>query len=91
MNRCIMAMFDTPFKIGLRRYIASASAWISLYPDDGTTVSLLMRTADQAMFHTKKQGGHQFSCFSSTMQVAVKRKAELLRDIQLALDHGHYI
>jgi diguanylate cyclase (GGDEF)-like protein/PAS domain S-box-containing protein len=52
----------------------SASVGISMYPDDGDNLNLLMRTADQAMYLVKKSGKNHFK-FASDFQLAESLKA----------------
>ncbi len=51
----------------------SASIGIALYPDDADSVDLLLRCADQAMYHCKHHGKHGYCRFSEEM-VALDRK-----------------
>lgn len=46
----------------------SASIGISLYPDDGEEISLLVKQADMAMYKAKKEGKNGFRFFDISME-----------------------
>jgi diguanylate cyclase (GGDEF)-like protein len=58
----ILAHIATPVLIGHREFTLSASIGISIYPDDGTNVEMLLKNADIAMYRAKDRGrnNHQF-------------------------------
>ena len=43
------------------------SIGISVFPDDGNTVDILIKNADQAMYHAKKSGKNQYSFYKSNV------------------------
>lgn len=56
--------FETskPFQIDKAYILATFSIGISMYPDDGKDIEVLMKKADTAMYSAKKQTGNAF-CF----------------------------
>lgn len=51
-----------PFMIRNHEVFVSASIGVSMYPDDGLDISDLIRSADMAMYHSKRNGRNQV-CF----------------------------
>ena len=41
------------------------SIGISVFPDDGDTIDILIQNADQAMYHAKKSGKNQYCFYQS--------------------------
>ncbi len=65
-----------PHLVAGHRLHVSLSIGISLYPDDGKTVEMMVRNADIAMYHAKKNGRNNYQVFTQEMNVrAVKRHA----------------
>lgn len=74
----ILKQMRTPFDLdGDGRHIAhiSSSIGITLYPDDGADVEILMKNADQAMYAAKESGRNRFQYFAPVNKVVdVHRK-----------------
>ncbi len=49
----LVAVLDEPFLLSGRKLTLSASAGVSLFPEDGTDPRTLIRSADSAMYHDK--------------------------------------
>ncbi|MBW4055167.1 MAG: EAL domain-containing protein [Proteobacteria bacterium] len=65
-----------PHPVAGHRLHVSLSIGISLYPDDGKTVEMMVRNADIAMYHAKKNGRNNYQVFTQEMNVrAIKRHA----------------
>jgi len=63
----------------------SASAGITLYPDDGETNEVLLKNADQAMYAAKREGRNRYCYFTSAMQEQVNRRARIVSELRHAL------
>lgn len=63
---------------------------ISIFPDDGQTVSSMMKNADMALYDAKLKGKNNYIIFkfSETGQ-ALKQKIEMEDNLRLAIDSGH--
>lgn len=44
----------------------SCSIGLSLFPDDGSDLDILMRKSDAAMYHAKKEGGNRYKIYSES-------------------------
>jgi diguanylate cyclase (GGDEF)-like protein/PAS domain S-box-containing protein len=81
----ILKRLTEPFALGDDRACISASIGITLYPDDGTTVDVLLKNADQAMYSAKYQGRNRFNYFAPAMQEASKARTVLTGELHDAL------
>ena len=76
---------SAPLVIAGQEIVMTASIGISLYPDDGTDVSSLLRHADTAMYRAK-QSGSDFCYYESTMESALSDRLKLENDLRRALE-----
>ncbi len=60
----IIAALAQPFDIDGHTAQVTVSIGITLYPDDGADLNLLMENADQAMYEAKRAGRNRFSFFT---------------------------
>ncbi|MED4228030.1 EAL domain-containing protein [Neobacillus cucumis] len=60
----ILDALSTPFKLNTTEVFTSPSIGISLYPEDGETVELLIKHADFAMYQAKKAGKKTYRFYS---------------------------
>ncbi|MEO5797252.1 MAG: diguanylate cyclase [Rhodoferax sp.] len=58
-----------PYQVGKHQLQVSASIGLSIYPDDGSDVETLLRHADIAMYHAKKNGRCNFQMFSPDLEL----------------------
>lgn len=63
----ILSTFHQPFAIADRQITLTASIGISVYPTDGTSVDLLLRNADTAMYRAKAKKGDTYVFYTPTM------------------------
>jgi diguanylate cyclase (GGDEF)-like protein len=71
----LVSAIGTPGRIGDHVLRLSVSMGISLYPDDGEDVALLVDRADMAMYQAKRRGLGQFAFYDAA--AAGARRAEL--------------
>lgn len=81
----LLDKFNEPFQLGDERVYVSASIGITLYPDDTTNLSQLLKNADQAMYAAKNQGRNRYRFFTAAMQETLQYRAEILADLRCAL------
>ncbi|MGV3591955.1 MAG: putative bifunctional diguanylate cyclase/phosphodiesterase [Gammaproteobacteria bacterium] len=68
----------------------SASAGITLYPDDGETFDVLLKNADQAMYAAKREGRNRYCYFTPAMQEQVNRRTRMISELRLALASNQF-
>lgn len=81
-RRLVQAMAE-PFTINDYSFHIGVSIGISAFPEDGATADLLIRNADVAMYHAKKNGKNNLQFFSQSMNDAALERFTLenaLRD-----------
>ncbi|WP_051949104.1 bifunctional diguanylate cyclase/phosphodiesterase [Methylosinus sp. PW1] len=83
-----LAAIAEPIEIGERRVELSASIGVSLCPENGLDVSTLLRAADIAMYHAKRDGRGLFRFFEQSMDEDLRRRAELESALRKAVAAG---
>ena len=66
----------------------SASIGVAVYPLDGQDAETLLRNADLAMHHAKREGRNNYQRFMPDMAVHTERRAELKVRLRRALERG---
>jgi len=82
-EKLIGAMAE-PHQIGEHRLYVTLSIGISIYPDDGADVETVVKNADIAMYHAKRNGRNNYQMFTTQMNV----RAVARQTVQDALRHG---
>ena len=75
-------------RIGSHDMYLSASVGVAVYPLDGQDAEALLRSADRAVHHAKRQGRTNFQRFMRDMAVHTERRAELKVRLRRALERG---
>jgi diguanylate cyclase (GGDEF)-like protein/PAS domain S-box-containing protein len=86
----ILQKLSEPFQLKTEVAYISASIGITVYPNDGTEIDVLMKNADQAMYAAKNQGRNRYSYFTSSMQWASKMKVQIANDLRGALADNQF-
>lgn len=81
----IIEKLKVQFNLGREIVYISASIGITVYPDDGNSVTTLLKNADQAMYSAKREGRSRFCFYTPSMQEAANLKMKLIKDLHLAL------
>lgn len=79
-----------PFLVEGHVLYTSPSIGIAVFPDDGSSVSLLMRNADTAMYQSKNDGGKGYKFFSAAMSHFVAERMEVETGLYRALENGEF-
>ncbi len=86
----IIEALSAPFRVGQDVVHISASIGITLFPQDASEPSELIRNADQAMYFAKKAGRDQFRYFTRSMQEQAQARLGLGRDLRRALAENEF-
>lgn len=84
--RQLMAVFKEPVCLGEQEFYISASGGIAVFPEDGETVSALIKHADLAMYDAKKNGKGQVVFCSEEMKNCIREKMILTNSLHRALE-----
>ena len=82
----ILKPLARPFRIGPHEVFVTASAGISLYPEDGTSLEDLLKKADIAMYQAKAQGRNNQQFYHRDQDGRVERRLLLAGAIRRALE-----
>ncbi|HEX6138113.1 MAG TPA: EAL domain-containing protein [Casimicrobiaceae bacterium] len=86
----LVAALASPFRIVGRDVQVSCSLGISLFPQDGSDATKLMKCGDMAMYHAKRCGRNNFQFFSPEMDAAARRRLSLETGLRRALEKGEF-
>ncbi|WLI89553.1 EAL domain-containing protein [Massilia sp. R2A-15] len=67
------------------------SIGIAIFPEDGDNPDTLLRNADIAMYHAKRDGGARYSFFAPQMQETAARRLALGSALQRAIGAGEFV
>ncbi len=68
----------------------SASIGISVFPEDGQEANALLKHADIAMYHAKKNGGNNYQFFKKSLNRAVLSRFTLEQDMKSAIANKEF-
>ena len=88
--RKILAVLSAPFVLGGHELFISASIGISVYPDDGREMGVLLKNADVAMYRSKDQGRNTYQFYSARSNVHSLEKLALESSLRRALDRNEF-
>ena len=74
-----------PFRLKNEVAYVSTSIGIAFYPADAADSSVLLKSADQAMYAAKNQGRDRYSYFTASLQQAAHARMRLINDLRGAL------
>jgi diguanylate cyclase (GGDEF)-like protein len=74
----------TPVTLSSQTVSVSSSIGITMYPGDGLSAEDLLKNADIAMYHAKKQGRSNFQFFTPQMDELVKARLKLENPLKKA-------
>lgn len=87
----VLDVLAKPFTVETHELQLNSSIGISLYPDDGTDVNALMRTADTAMYHAKKIGRGNFQFFTPALNEATQQRLIIGARLRKALAENEFV
>jgi len=71
----VISRIPQPVEYESRQVEVSTSIGIAIYPEDGTETRLLIKKADEAMYHIKRSGKNRFCFFEETVTSSDSGKA----------------
>src|SRR5437868_13441205 len=87
----ISAKVGEPITIEGKELYVTASAGISLYPQDGRDVDTLLKNADAAMYRAKEHGRSNFQVYTSEMNERVNDRLALEHALRRALEKNEFM
>ncbi len=89
--KLVSELASKPVLIGGRPLSISTSLGIAKYPDDGEDSTTLLRNADTAMYAAKKSGKNRYIFFTEDMNLSLRYRIEIERDIKHAIELDNQI
>lgn len=87
----IITVMNRPFSIQGKDIKIGTSIGVSLYPDDGNDLDELVRRADTAMYHAKKNGKNNYQFFTDDMHQRAAHRQMIEQDIYRALEKKKFV
>ena len=81
----IIAMFRKPWYLMETEYFCTMSMGVAFFPDDGTEVDDIIKTADIAMYEAKKAGKNQYSIYDNTSSENVSKRLDIENNMRQAV------
>lgn len=82
----LLAALMEPFNLAGHPVEVGASLGVAMRPQNGQTLTALMRAADVAMYHAKDQGRAQFQFYTDALGEQLAHRTKLESDLRAAVD-----
>lgn len=90
ISQNILAAVSAAFDIGSHAIKTTLSIGISLFPQDGDSAQPLIKKADMAMYHVKKERRGQIYFYNDNLNARVLERMHLERELQQARENGEF-
>jgi diguanylate cyclase (GGDEF)-like protein/PAS domain S-box-containing protein len=87
----LLRVLSEPFMIDGKEIFVSASIGIARHPDDSTEMDAMIKYADSAMYHAKKQGRNNFQFYERELTANASRRLELEAALHKACRNGEFM
>lgn len=87
----LLQKLNNPFNLSGTEVVVTPSVGISLFPDDGDDCETLLKCADTAMYHAKREGRNNFQFFADEMNHQVVERLNLETEMRRALERNEFI
>lgn len=86
--RRMLELCQQPFEHEAQLLVTTVSIGVSLYPNDGDSVQLLLTRADQALYQAKREGKNGFHLYSNRLNEQTHQRLRLEHDLRRAITQG---
>ncbi|MCG9754387.1 EAL domain-containing protein [Shewanella insulae] len=86
----LIRQIEKPFELYGREFFISTSIGVSLWPDDAKEPEVLIKNADQAMYHAKEEGRGNFQYFSAERNAEALYHLKLEAELRRAMDRQEF-
>ncbi len=84
----IVERFESPFEVAGQQLVVTASAGVSLWPDDVAAFAELAGNADAAMYEAKRGGRNRVAMYEPRLREAQVAKLRMQADLRQALERS---
>jgi diguanylate cyclase (GGDEF)-like protein/PAS domain S-box-containing protein len=89
--RRILEALAKSFLIHGHEVSVTASVGIAIFPTDGDSVDLLLKSSDVAMYHAKEEGRNNFQFYSATMNALAAERLEMENELRKGLERHELV
>jgi diguanylate cyclase (GGDEF)-like protein len=86
----IVQSLAQPYEIGMHTVWTSASVGIAIYPQDGDSAQVLLKNADMAMYHVKKQKRGTIQFFHEELNQKMMERAQFEHELHQAVERKEF-
>ncbi len=86
----ILETLRQPFQFGNLQFLVTGSVGVSVYPRDAADISMLLRSADTAMYHAKEKGRNNFQHFHAGLDARVTGRVQLEAKLRRAVEEERF-
>ncbi|WP_313705814.1 EAL domain-containing protein [Massilia sp.] len=86
----LLGALAQPYYLAGRPSVSTPSVGVAVFGAGATSVELLLRQADLAMYRAKAEGRNTVRFFDPSMQAAADRQIELENDLRDGIRRGHF-
>jgi diguanylate cyclase (GGDEF)-like protein/PAS domain S-box-containing protein len=87
----ILDAFHPPFHLNGEEVFVSVSIGISVYPEDGSNIEVLLKNADMAMYRAKSAGGSWFDLYDEELGAMASQRLSMETALHKALDRNEML
>lgn len=86
----ICQAFSIPFNLEGRDVFITTSIGISVYPDDGKDIQILLKNADMAIYRAKEHGRNTFEFYTHELNEKITKKLTIENHLRVALEKEEF-
>jgi len=84
----VLAEATQPYLVDHHELATGASIGIAIFPDNGESMTELLRNADAAMYAAKQSGRSRYQFYSESMNARATERLQLEHDLRYAVERG---
>jgi len=86
----ILAVIREPISVEDYYLNTTASIGISIYPDDGLTINMVIKNSDSAMYHAKDSGKDNYKFYTQKLSFEMQTRLDLEQKLLYARERGEF-